>query len=106
VRAFECLRIDYQVDENHHCGSSCSASSFRITRSTRRLAARPSGVTFEAIGRYSPYPARDSRAGLKSNWLVMWERTYVARAADSSQLDGKRAVLIGTLSVCPSIRIW
>jgi hypothetical protein len=44
-------------------GSSFCEESLRITRSTRRFAARPSGVSFDATGQFSPYPAGDRRCG-------------------------------------------
>src|SRR5713101_6734865 len=43
------------------CGSCFSAAGPSTTRSTRRFAARPSAVLFEATGRYSPYPTADIR---------------------------------------------
>jgi hypothetical protein len=46
-----------------YLGSSFCADSPSMTTSTRRFDARPSMVLFDAMGRYSPYPTADIRAG-------------------------------------------
>src|SRR5437762_6216039 len=76
----------------------------RTTKSTRRFAPRPSGVLFEATGRYSPYPTAERRCGGTFPFEIRYCNTYVARAVDSSQFEGNWAVWIGVLSVCPSTR--
>ena len=71
--------------------------------SIRRFFWRPSGVSFEAIGSYSPCDTEISRWG--SILCSARKRTTpLARAPASSQFDGKRAARaprIGTESVCP-----
>ena len=75
-----------------------------IKTSTRRFWARPSSVSFDAIGRYSLYPSALKRAGFNVGCAVIRPRIRLtARAELSSQFEGNCAVEIGTLSVCPEI---
>ena len=59
-----------------------------ITISTRRFVARPSAVRLSAVGRWSAYPAAERREGGKPWRTTRSRSTEVARAVDSSQLDG------------------
>ena len=72
--------------------------------STRRFCSRPSSVAFVATGRNSPYPDAARWSGGK--WLVasISCSTDVARDVESSQFERNRDVLMGTLSVWPSMR--
>jgi len=75
-----------------------------IKTSTRRFWARPSSVSFDAIGRYSLYPSALKRAGFNVGCAGIRPRIRLtARAELSSQFEGNCAVEIGTLSVCPEI---
>lgn len=72
-----------------------------MTISIRRFFARPSAVPLETTGWVSPNPVADIMF-----WSTPFEARYrttsVARAVESSQLDGKRAFSsgpIGTSSV-------
>ncbi len=44
--------------------------------------------------------------GFRPQFSIKYLMTLVARAVDSSQLEGNIAVLMGKLSVCPSTRTW
>jgi len=72
-----------------------------MVTATRRLRARPSGVSFGATGMLSAWPTAVRRAACTP--LAMNRRTTaLARAADSSQFEAKFELLIGWTSVCPS----
>src|SRR5678815_5185586 len=73
--------------------------------STRRLRARLDSDSFGTLGRYSPYPAADSRSGAIPPCWIRNMTTREARAVDSSQLDSYLDVRIGRSSVCPSTRM-
>src|SRR5574343_1347771 len=76
-----------------------------MVMATRRFWARPSGVSLSAVGLVSPRPTATRRSGAMP--FSMNRRTMLtARAADSSQLDGKNALRMGVLSVKPSTRTW
>src|SRR5690606_35902107 len=72
-----------------------------MTISMRRFRRLLSASSFDATGWNSPKPAPDTLAGATPAW-IRTRTTDRALALDSSQLDGKRSVEIGTLSVCPS----
>jgi hypothetical protein len=78
--------------------------SARMVTATRRLRARPTGSSFEAMGWLAPRPTaarRPSCTPLSTNRRT----TVLARTADSSQFEGKAAFAIGVVSVCPSTSI-
>src|SRR5262249_6443122 len=75
------------------------------TTSTGRFVCRPSCVSFDVMGRYSDYPAAEICRGSKPCFSISKDTTSVARAVDNSQLDLKRLLWIGTLSVWPSTRM-
>src|SRR5207247_7891730 len=75
--------------------------------SMRRFFFRPSGVSFSATGWYSARPEAIMRSGGMPTSCRKCT-TLVARATDSSQLEGKTfcaTLLIGTLSVWPTTRM-
>jgi len=58
------IALHHDVNSNRfYFGSSFCDDSLSTTKSTRRLAARPSAVSFEATGQFSPYPAGDNLSG-------------------------------------------
>ncbi len=73
------------------------------TISTRRFRDRPLSPELEASGRCAATPAAVSLRAL-TWWRMKKRTTCVARAVDSSQFEGKRAVAIGRTSVWPSTR--
>src|SRR5665213_2245983 len=82
--------------------SAPSGWSARIRSVTRRLCWRPSAVSLLAIGLLSAKPTARSRAGA-TPLAANRRTTELARAPDNSQFDGYTGVLIGRLSVCPSM---
>src|SRR5690606_16416982 len=82
-------------------GSTTRSRSAITTITTRRFTCRPSGVVLSATGWNSPRPTAAIRSGATPcSWKMRTTRD--ARAADSSQFDGKTTVLIGRSSLCPS----
>ena len=78
-----------------------SGSAERIVTATRRFLALPSAVSLSATGILSPCPTtvmRDGGTPASANRRT----TAPARAADSSQFEGKAGRRICWLSVCPS----
>src|SRR5262249_44406085 len=81
-------------------GNACGT----ITMSTRRFICCPRVEEFSATGWNSPYPAADKRSGANPSPSISSLTSVVARAVDSSQLEAKDGVWMGTLSVWPSMR--
>ena len=72
---------------------------------TRLFNALPSGVSLDATGRESAYPAADSFSGSIPHSLTRNFTTFTALWVDNSQFDGKDPLATGMESVCPSTRI-
>src|SRR5258707_1825218 len=66
--------------------------------------ALPSEVSLLEVGRYSAYPEAESRWGMNPYCWISKRIVAVALVVDKSQFDENRALWIGMLSVCPSMR--
>ena len=78
------------------------------TISIRRFSVRPSSVSLLATGLVSAKPTASRLSRLTPPRSMKNRTTFVARAVDNSQFVGNLSRIftpIGTLSVCPSIRI-
>ena len=76
--------------------------------SIRRLSVRPSSVSLLATGLVSAKPTASRLSRFTPPRSMKNRTTFVARAVDNSQFVGnfsRSFTPIGTLSVCPSIRI-
>ena len=85
-------------------GSPAEPFLLRTIRSTRRLLARPSSVSFGFRGTVSAYPAAERRSRSVPKRSSSALSTCTARAVDSSQLLEKRLLCTGVESECPSKR--
>src|SRR4030067_1805818 len=68
-----------------------------------RFLSLPDGVVLVSTRLYSPYPSAERRDGAKPCSFMKYLRMAIDLALERSQLEGKRSVLMGMLSVCPSI---